>query len=62
MLQTQIVPNLSVVERLVSLLLCLFLLQFKVRQVYNTNLHNLFYSFVTLICVIVTISVLLYWE
>ena len=63
MFYNQIVPNLSVVERLLSLLLCMFLLQFKVRQVYNTNLNNLFYYVFTLICVILTITgVQLYWE
>ena len=62
MVKNKIVPNLSVLERLLSLLLCMFLLQYKVRPVYNTNLNNLFYSVFTLICVIVTIGVLLFWE
>lgn len=61
-LHNKIVPNLSVLERLLPLLLCLFLLQFKVRQVHNTNLYNLFYSVFTLMCIIVTLVVLLYWE
>ena len=65
MLYNKIVPNLSVfnLERLLSLLLCMFLLQYKVTKTsLQHHLNNLFYSVFTLICVIVTIGVLLFWE
>ena len=64
MFHNKIVSHLGVLERLLLLLLCLVLLQFKLRKFHPTNNYfsNLFYFTFSLICIIGTIIVLINWK